>query len=77
MTYVKATKAEKIPSKQVALTQSLLLVATAPSEQKRLDAQELVQYFIGELKEDQIEKSFKEAEEKLSKLYEVKNGMFI
>ena len=77
MTYIKATKAEKIPSKQVALTQSLLLVATAPSEQKRLDAQELVQYFIGELKEDQIEKSFKEAEEKLSKLYEVKNGMFI
>ncbi len=72
MTYIRATKSEKIPSKQVALTQSLLLVATAPSEQKRLDAQELVQYFIGELKEDQIEKSFKEAEEKLSKLYGVK-----
>ncbi len=72
MTYIKATKAEKIPSKQVALTQSLLLVATAPNEQKRLDAQELVQYFIGELKEEQIEKSFKEAEAKLSKLYEIK-----
>lgn len=72
MTYIKATKAEKIPSKQVALTQSLLLVATAPSEQKRLDAQELVQYFIEELKEEQIEKSFKEAEAKLSKLYEIK-----
>jgi len=77
MTYIKATKSEKIPSKQVALTQSLLLVATAPNEQKRLDAQELVQYFIGELKEEQIEKSFKEAEAKLSKLYEVKNGMLI
>tara|TARA_R100001082_G_scaffold2009_1_gene1842 strand:- start:736 stop:957 length:222 start_codon:yes stop_codon:yes gene_type:complete len=72
MTYIKATKEEKIPSKQVALTQSLLLVATAPSEQKRLDAQELVQYFIEELKEEQIEKSFKEAEAKLSKLYEIK-----
>lgn len=73
MTYIKATKSEKIPSKQVALTQSLLLVATAPSEQKRLDAQELVAYFIGELKEEQIEKSFQEAEQKLSKLYEVNN----
>ena len=72
MTYIKATKSEKIPSKQEALTQSLLLVATAPSEQKRLDAQELVAYFIGELKEEQIEKSFKEAEKKLSKLYEAK-----
>ena len=72
MTYIKATKSEKIPSKQVALTQSLLLVATAPSEEKRLDAQELVAYFIGELKEEQIEKSFKEAEKKLSKLYEAK-----
>lgn len=71
MTYIKATKSEKIPSKQAALTQSLLLVATALSEQKRLDAQELVTYFIGQLQEDQIEKSFKEAEEKLSKLYEV------
>ena len=71
MTYIKATKSEKIPSKQAALTQSLLLVATAPSEEKRLDAQELVTYFIGQLQEDQIEKSFKEAEEKLSKLYEV------
>ena len=71
MPYIKATKSEKIPSKQAALTQSLLLVATAPNEQKRLDAQELVTYFIGQLQEDQIEKSFKEAEEKLSKLYEV------
>ena len=72
MTYIKATKSEKIPSKQVALTQSLLLVATAPSEEKRLDAQELVTYFIGQLQEDQIEKSFKEAEEKINKLYEIK-----
>ena len=72
MTYIKATKSEKIPSKQVALTQSLLLVATAPNEQKRLDAQELVTYFIGQLQEDQIEKSFKEAEEKINKLYEIK-----